>query len=219
MKLVQPWTIPPFAFVLSAGIRFWIRSSRLKWIAEDPAGDPHHNTSRGIYLFWHEMLLFPAGSRGLADVAVLVSRHRDGELISRILQRLGMSVVRGSSTRQGLSALRALMRQGQLTNLAITPDGPLGPRRVVQQGALYVASRTGMPIYPTGFAFKKYWRAGSWDRMVIPKLMTSGAGVVGTPMMIPPDLEAAAIEEHRVRVQAEMDRVQARAEAIALNRT
>src|SRR4051812_3386218 len=150
MKLVQPWTIPPFAFVLSAGIRLWISSARLKWSFEDPAGDPHYNGSRGIYLFWHEMLLFPAASRGLAATAVLVSRHRDGELIARILGRLGFSVVRGSSNRRGLSALRGLIRQGEISHLAITPDGPLGPRRVVQPGALFVASRTGMPIYPTG---------------------------------------------------------------------
>jgi lysophospholipid acyltransferase (LPLAT)-like uncharacterized protein len=219
MKLVQPWTIPPFAFVLSAGIRWWISSSRLKWTVEDPAGDPHHNGSHGIYLFWHEMLLFPAASRGLADVAVLVSRHRDGELITRILKRLGMSVVRGSTTRQGLSALRALMRQGQQSNLAITPDGPLGPRRVVQSGALYVASRTGMPIYPTGFSFHKCWRVGSWDRMAIPKLLSSGVGVVGKPIIVPPDLAAEGIEEYRVHVQAEMDRVQERAEVEARNGT
>jgi lysophospholipid acyltransferase (LPLAT)-like uncharacterized protein len=136
-------------------------------------------------------------------------------LIARIVQRLGFSVVRGSTTRQSLTAVRSLVRQGNLTNLAITPDGPLGPRRVLQPGAVYVASRTGLPIFPTGFAFRECWRAGSWDRMAIPKLLTSGVGVVGRPMIVEPDLSPEQIEEQRVVLQAEMDRVQERAETEA----
>jgi lysophospholipid acyltransferase (LPLAT)-like uncharacterized protein len=214
MKLVRPWTIGPFALILSGVVRVWLGTTRIRMTFDEPAADPRCSSSaRGIYLFWHEMMLFPCSDRGLPPFSVLVSRHHDGELIARIIQRLGFSVVRGSTTRQGLSALRGLIRQGELSHLAVTPDGPKGPRRVVQQGAVYVASRTGMPIYPAGFAFRDCWRAGSWDRMALPKLWTRGIGIVGSPVIVPPELSAEQIEQHRQLLQAEMDSVQKRAEA------
>jgi lysophospholipid acyltransferase (LPLAT)-like uncharacterized protein len=128
---------------------------------------------------------------------------------------LGFSTVRGSTTRKGFSALRGLMRQGKLTHLAITPDGPKGPRRVVQQGGIYLASRTGMPILPTGLAFRSCWRAKSWDRLAVPKPGTMGVCIIGKPIMIPPDISMEEIESYRQKLQIEMDKIQARAEALA----
>jgi lysophospholipid acyltransferase (LPLAT)-like uncharacterized protein len=214
MKLVQPWTIGPFALILSALLRWWLGTLNLRFSLEDAAADPRVASCRGIYLFWHETMLFPVSAHGmLRDFTVLVSQHRDGELIARILKMLGFKVVRGSTTRRSLSAIRGMMRQGQVSHLAVTPDGPLGPRRIVQPGAVYVASKTGMPIFPIGFAFRNCWRAGSWDRMALPKPWSRGVCVVGKPLVVPPDLSSEAIEEHRKRLQVEMDRVQACAEA------
>ncbi|HEX4342866.1 MAG TPA: lysophospholipid acyltransferase family protein [Verrucomicrobiae bacterium] len=215
MKLRRPWQIGLAALVLSGIIRSWLSTSQYDYICDDPPGDPRTRPSGGIYLFWHEALLFPAANFGRMGFAVLVSKHRDGELIARILKMLGIASVRGSTTRQSLSALRGLMREIHTSLLAITPDGPKGPRRVVQQGAIYVASKTGMPIYPAGFAFRDCWRAGSWDRMMIPKPFTRGVGIMSKGIFVPPDLSAEGIEEHRQLVQAAMDRVQARAEAAA----
>jgi hypothetical protein len=156
--------------------------------------------------------LFPAQNFGRLGFAVLVSKHRDGELIARICKMLGIESVRGSTTRQSLSALRGLMRATHTSLLAITPDGPKGPRRIVQQGAIYVASKTGMPIYPAGFAFRDCWRVGSWDRMMLPKPWTRGVGIMSKGIYVPPDLSDEGIEEYRQRVQVAMDRVQLRAE-------
>lgn len=218
MKLVQPWTVGPMALVATAVIRWWMGTLRFHYIAQDPAADPRHAPVRGIYLFWHETMLFPAYTHGHHDFAVLISRHRDGELIARILHMLGFSTVRGSTKRQGMSAIRGMMRRGKACHLAITPDGPLGPRRVVQQGAIYLASRTGMPIWPTGFAYRSCWRAKSWDRMQIPKPGTAGVCVVGPAIHLPDDLTMDQIEIERQRVQKEMDRVQAMAEDKARRR-
>lgn len=215
MKLVQPWTVGPFALILSAVLRWWLGSLDLRLKLEDPSGDPRESSTRGIYLFWHEMMLFPVSAHDLlSDFTVLVSRHRDGELIARILMMLGFKVVRGSTTRQSFSAVRGLMRQGKVSHLAVTPDGPVGPRRIVQPGAVYVASKTGMAIYPVGFAFHKCWRAGSWDRMALPKPLSRGACVVGRAVMIPPDLTNESIEAYRQQLQAELDRVQERADGM-----
>jgi lysophospholipid acyltransferase (LPLAT)-like uncharacterized protein len=215
MKLVQPWTIGPLALLASTTIRWWVGASRFIYLAEDPAADPRIAPVRGIYLFWHENMLFPAYTHGRHGFSVLVSRHRDGQLIARILRMLGFGIVSGSTNRKGMSALRELMRSGKASHLAITPDGPQGPRRVVQEGAVYLASRTGMPIWPVGFAFRDCWRAGSWDRMVLPKPGTVGVCVAAPAIHLPPDLTMEQIEQECKRVQAEMDRVQARAEGRA----
>jgi lysophospholipid acyltransferase (LPLAT)-like uncharacterized protein len=212
MKLRRPWQIGLAALVLSGIIRAWLNTSQYDYICDDPPGDPRIRPGGGIYLFWHETLLFPAANFGRLGFAVMVSKHRDGELIARILKMLGISSVRGSTTRQSLSALRGMMREVHSSLLAITPDGPKGPRRVLQQGAIYLASKTGLPIYPAGFAFRDCWRVGSWDRMMIPKPFTRGVGIMSKGIFIPPDLSDDELEEHRKLVQSAMDRVQARAE-------
>jgi len=214
MRLVQPWTIGPISFVLSTVIRCWLCTLRFRFEFDDPSVDPRSCAIKGVYIFWHEGMLFPAYSHAHRGFSVLISQHRDGELIARILKHLGIDSVRGSTTRNGLSALRGLMREGKVSHLAITPDGPQGPRRIIQPGAIYLASRTGMPIVPAGFAFKKCWRAGSWDRMAFPKPFTVAMGVAGKPIYIPPDLSPEQIEEHRLIVQAAMDDVQNRAQTI-----
>jgi len=215
MKLRRPWQIGLAALVLSGVVRAWLSTSQYEYVCDDPRGDPRTKPGGGIYLFWHETMLFPAANFGRLGFAVLVSKHRDGELIARILKMLGIASIRGSTTRQSLSALRGLMREAQTSLLAITPDGPKGPRRVVQQGAIYLASKTGMPIYPAGFAFRGCWRAGSWDRMMLPKPWTRGVGIISKGIYVPPDLSPEEIEEHRQRVQSAMDRVQDRADRAA----
>ncbi len=215
MKLNQPHTVGFLALILSGAIRWWLKFCDYRFYIDDPAGDPRYNPVRGIYVFWHEMMLLPTHTHKGAEFSVLVSQHRDGELISRILKMLGFSTVRGSTTRKGFSALRGLMRAGKLNHLAITPDGPQGPRRIVQQGAIYLASRTGMPILPGGLAFSSCWRVNSWDRMALPKPGTRAICIVGKPIIIPPDISSDELEEYRQKVQIEMDKIQSRAEALA----
>ncbi len=106
--------------------------------------------------FWHgRQLMMPLAYRG-RGVHVLISRHRDGELIHRIVGRFGLHSVRGSTTRGGAAALRQLIRLGRSgVDLAVTPDGPRGPRQVAQIGALQLAKATGLPIVPLTFSCTK----------------------------------------------------------------
>lgn len=121
-----------------------------------------------ILTFWHaHQLMIPVGYRGAA-ASVLISQHRDGELIARIISRFGHRAVRGSSTRGGALALRELIRIGRSgADLAVTPDGPKGPRQVVKLGVVQLAKATGLPIVPLSFGCskKKSSRAGiaSWS--------------------------------------------------------
>jgi lysophospholipid acyltransferase (LPLAT)-like uncharacterized protein len=116
-----------------------------------------------IIAFWHgQQLMMPLAYRG-KNAHILISQHRDGELICEIVKRFGFGAVRGSSTRGGGIALRQLIRLGRSgADLVVTPDGPKGPRHVVQKGVIQLAQATGLPIVPLTFACskKKSFRVG-----------------------------------------------------------
>ena len=100
-------------------------------------------------------------------------------------------------------------------HVVVTPDGPRGPRRVVQQGPVYVASRTGMKVVCAGIGYRRPWRLDSWDRFAVPRPFTAARILIGEGMVVPPGLKATQLEPYRLRVQAEMDRLNAAAEAWA----
>ena len=109
-----------------------------------------------IIAFWHgRQLMMPLAYRG-RKAHILISQHRDGELIQRIVSRFGFHAVRGSTTRGGSVALRQLIAVGRAGgDVVMTPDGPKGPRQVAQPGAVQLAKATGLPIVPLTFACSK----------------------------------------------------------------
>jgi lysophospholipid acyltransferase (LPLAT)-like uncharacterized protein len=133
-----------------------------------------------ILAFWHgRQLMIPLAYRG-RGIHILISRHRDGELISQVMSRFGYHSVRGSSTRGGTSALRQLIKLGRSgVDIAITPDGPKGPRYVVQPGAIQIAKATGLPILPLTFSCSKKNSSkagiGSWSPIPLDVGSSSGA--------------------------------------------
>ena len=215
MKLRNPLLIRFVSLTMSWVLRVWLGGLTYRLVFDDPDVEPKRMPRRAVYLLWHEMLLAPTYTHARHGVAALVSDHADGELISQIVRMLGGQVVRGSTSKRGFSALRGLMRRGRMTHVAITPDGPRGPRRVAQGGAIYLASRTGMPIVPVGFAFRDCWRNRSWDRMAFPKPGTLAVAVAGPLIDIPPDLDRAELERYRNIAQVALDDVQRRAETLA----
>ena len=132
---------------------------------------------------------------------MLLSQHRDADLLSDVATRMGFEFVRGSTQRGGDRAIRALFAAGQSRHLAITPDGPRGPRRHMAPGAVYLASRLGMPIVAIGFGYDRPWRLKSWDRFAIPRPFSRARAVVSEPILVPPDLSRDGIEEYRVKIQ------------------
>lgn len=177
---------------------------------------PPEPNPRLIFLLWHEYLLLPLTYYAAPSVSTLVSKHADGQILATLIRQLGLTVVEGSTNRGGMQAVREILRDitGKF-HLAITPDGPRGPRRVVQQGAIYIASRTGMPIAPLGVAYYRPWRTRSWDRFAVPKPCTRAKVLSATPIHVPPKLRTDGLEEYRAVVQAEMDRLSALAETWA----
>jgi len=138
-----------------------------------------------IFAFWHGQL-FPLlwVHRG-ESVAVLVSAHRDGEIVARIAERLGMRTVRGSSSRGAARALLGVVRElEEGREVAVTPDGPRGPARKFASGALVAAQRAGAPIIGIGVSAKRAWRLKSWDGFMIPKPFTRVDIVYSAPTLV-----------------------------------
>ncbi len=215
MRLSHPLAIKSCALAISGLLRLWMCTLDVRFVMADPKVNPLAPGRRSIFLFWHEGLLLPTHTHVAHGFSSLVSKHRDGELIAQVIRMLRGHTSRGSTTRGGAAGLRQMIRQGQSLHLAITPDGPRGPRRVVQDGAVYLASRTGMALVPTGCAFAQCWRMPSWDSFALPKPGSRAAMVFGAPIEIPEDLDAGGIEEYRLKVQAAMHAAQGLADRTA----
>lgn len=190
--------------LLSGSLRFEHRSLGPKPV--DPLQPPEAGPF--IYALWHEHFLIPIVRFGNPGVAALVSRHADGELLGTLISTTGMRIVRGSTSRGGVAAVREMLRSnaGQ-RHLAVTPDGPRGPRHVVQPGAVYLASRTGMRIVPIGVGHRRPWRVRSWDSFAIPRPFSHARCLFGEPLIVPPDLSSEALVPHVGLLQAELDRL------------
>src|SRR5262249_36966311 len=160
-----PLLIRGAAFLAALAVRTWIGTLRYRRFLLGPDADPTTPGQRGrfIYSFWHETLLLPALRYSHTPTKVLISEHADGELIAQACRPLGLGLVRGSTTRGGVKAIREILDLGGKYHVVVTPDGPRGPRRVVQPGLAYLAARTGLPIVPVGFGYHKAWRLDSWD--------------------------------------------------------
>ena len=164
MKLRNPILIRTLGFVIAWVVRLWIGTLLYRYRPLGLNFDPHQRglRERYIYALWHENMLLLAYQYARPDIHVLISRHADGQLIAEVCRHLGFRTVRGSTTRGGAEALLQMTHLGGKSHLAITPDGPRGPRRTVQIGLAYLAARTGMPVVPVGIGFSKPWRLRSW---------------------------------------------------------
>lgn len=147
------WLIPPFG---SAVIRALGGTLRLRTLHADRITAFWETGRPVIIAFWHGRQIMMPLCYGGARLSILISQHRDGELIHRIVRRFGFETVRGSTTRGGVRALRQMARLGRSgVDLAVTPDGPKGPRCVAQAGVVELAKLTGLPIIPLTFSASK----------------------------------------------------------------
>jgi len=167
-----------------------------------------------IFTFWHGRLLMMPFSWPGRPVTILVSRHADGEVISRILRRFGLRSVRGSTFRGAHAGLRAMLRAYQEgSHLATAPDGPRGPRERVQLGIIELARRTGAPVIPIGFGASAGWFLPTWDRFFVPCPFARGIFVFGEALFVPPEADRAAIEAARGELTRRLAAVTAAADA------
>ncbi|MGH7989154.1 MAG: lysophospholipid acyltransferase family protein, partial [Limisphaerales bacterium] len=170
------------------------------------------DVSQAIYCIWHNRLAlcmklyFAFGKhRSKAGMAGLVSASRDGAFLAAILERFGVQPVRGSSSRRGPQALlelTTLAEQG--CDLAITPDGPRGPRYVVQEGAMSLAQITGLPIVPVSYRLQWKIQLKSWDGFQIPLPFSRCEIFGGRVFQMPREATDAEREELRRQLETEL---------------
>ena len=135
-----------------------------------------------IFSLWHGHLLPLLWYHRGEGVSVLISEHRDGELVARAATSLGFALIRGSTTRGADRALISIVRELQAgREVAITPDGPRGPARKFAPGALIAAQRSDSFIVPVAAVADRAWRLKSWDRFMIPKPFARVTVAYGDP--------------------------------------
>jgi lysophospholipid acyltransferase (LPLAT)-like uncharacterized protein len=205
MKIRHPGLIRVLGFVVACVVRVWMATLRYRYHPVGPSVEPtQEGGERYIYAFWHENMLLPAYRYARADIWVLISQHADGQLIAEACRHLGFRLVRGSTTRGGVEAVRQMLRVAGAGHLAVTPDGPRGPRRQVQQGLVYLAARTGLAIVPAGMAFRRPWRMRSWDRLALPRPFSLATCVTAPPVRVPADASREEMERYRRQVEEAM---------------
>lgn len=162
-----------------------------------------------ILAIWHGRLLVPMPFHAHRNWYILVSRSGDGDITSKVLERFGYRLIRGSSSRGGAQALREMVQTLRGSSvLVITPDGPRGPRHAVNPGLVWIARATGHAVIPCGAVCDRAWRMKSWDRFTIPKPGARVVFVYGSPILIergmkPPELEAANAQIRAMMLDAE----------------
>lgn len=202
-------------FALATFIRNWMRSLHYECVYYDRSVDPIDDDFSGpyIYVFWHEYIPFMFYLRGHCDISMLVSQHRDAELLSRAAGVMGFEIVRGSSRRGAITALREMLRKGRAMNLTITPDGPRGPRRRLANGCVYLASRLNIPLVPVGLGYQHPWRnRRAWDHFAIPKPFSRACAVIGPPIYVPQSLGKVELEGWRRSIETALTQITEAAE-------
>jgi lysophospholipid acyltransferase (LPLAT)-like uncharacterized protein len=165
-----------------------------------------------VMAFWHGRILPATFYFRRRGIVVITSENFDGEWIARIIERFGYGTARGSTTRGGQKALIQLVRDmGAGKPAGFTLDGPRGPAKVAQPGAIWLARKTGNPLLPFHLEASAYWSIRSWDRTQIPKPFTTVALVVGEPLEVAPETSDAQLESARVELEARLRGLERRA--------
>ncbi len=200
---------------LAGYLRFVQRSGR--WRVE---GEAHRDAAhalaggRAIYAFWHSRLAlmwaFPGVPRERTHV--LISAHSDGRALAGVMDRIGIEVITGSTSKGGAQALREMIRVlARGGSVGLTPDGPRGPNMVAQSGAIALARASGAPILPIAFSARPARFLDSWDRMQLPLPFGRGVYIFGEPIRVPRD--AADMEPARLALERTLINLTARADA------
>ncbi len=168
-----------------------------------------------IMAFWHGRILPATYYFRDRGIVVITSENFDGEWIARIIERFGFGTSRGSSSRGALKALLRLKREIAAGRPAgFTVDGPRGPARVAQPGAVWLAKATGHPVLPFHLEAGRHWTINSWDRTQIPKPFATVSIVVGEPFHVPAHADETAIEAGRQLLEDRLKALESRAAAL-----
>ena len=212
------WRRVQVRLIAAAGYRVMsLVGATLRWRVE---GLEHYDAlqrdgRQPIMGFWHGRILPATVYFRDRGIVVMTSRNFDGEWIARIIERFGYGTARGSSSRGGPQALRELARALRAGSpVGFTLDGPRGPARQAQPGALWLAGATGHPVLPFHLEASRAWTARSWDGTQVPKPFSTVALTIGEPMMLPGGSDEQAIQMATAELQRRLAALEARALAL-----
>jgi len=203
------------AFLITLAVRTSAATLRYKWI--DRSG--HYDSlpaKPAIYAMWHSKLWlamklyygFTKKRNDSAGFMVMVSASKDGSLLTEFFKRFGVHAIRGSTSRRGQQALLELTRLARRGyDLGITPDGPRGPARAAQDGVIYLAQLTGLPIIPQSYRAKWKFRLKSWDRFEIPVPFSLCEMIFAKPIHVPRDATPEQREMLRQQLEQALNEI------------
>lgn len=193
---VAPW----LASKIISGLH---RALKPETIGDDDVRSLWSSKSPIIISFWHDQLFLMVKGYHGPGARVLISASKDGELISRTMGYFDIGSVRGSSSRGGRAAFRAMVElTREPLDLVFTPDGPKGPRHTLKEGVLQLARISGRPVVPMAFACSHGHRFQSWDRFLLPYPWGKAVYSFGTPLFYDKN---ETIEDFQSRLQRAMD--------------
>jgi hypothetical protein len=194
--------LPPVVYLFLIVLRTTVRIRHVNREAVDRLWDGGENI---IACFWHGRLLaMPFAYKG-NKLKVLISRHRDGEFIARVVGYFGIGTVRGSYRKGAVSSIREMIAElAEGTDIAITPDGPKGPRHRVKEGIIELARLTRRPIVPVTYSASKKKLFDSWDRFLLPCPFSKILYVWGDPIYVSRDTRGDGLERERQKLEREL---------------
>jgi lysophospholipid acyltransferase (LPLAT)-like uncharacterized protein len=165
-----------------------------------------------VMAFWHGRILPATFFFRRRGIVVITSENFDGEWIARIIESFGYGTARGSTSRGGKKAILQLVRDMKRGKAAgFTLDGPRGPARVAQPGAVWLARATGNPLLPFHLEASSHWTMKSWDRTQIPKPFSTVALAIGEPIYVPATVADDQLEAVRLELENRLRGLEARA--------
>jgi len=181
----------------------------LNWRLIDGYKDHANHVRHGpvIWAFWHGHLVFPAYIGRHRRVRILISQHRDGEIVARVAKGIGYDPVRGSTSKGASEALAELTATSASQDMAITPDGPVGPREIAQAGTVFLAQVMRRPIMPVAASAYPCVHLHSWDRFTVPLPFARAAIMIGDVIQVPANASSKKREECRLRLENELKRM------------
>jgi len=193
-------------WLASLYIRLAYRTGHWQVVGPNPALEFWTKNEPFILAFWHgHLLMMPKIWRQSVPIHMLISQHRDGELIARTVSHFGIHWVAGSSTRGGREALRSMLKSLKAGEcVGITPDGPHGPLMKASDGIIAVAKLSGCPIIPAAWSARRQTFLSSWDRFRIPYPFTQGVFVWGDPIVVPKGTDETGLEHYRQHVESSL---------------
>jgi len=214
----HPVVLGVLTWLAAVVMRGLFRSLRVAYVGREVLDRLIQEEGKQVLVaFWHgRLLMMPFGPFGNPQVrwSIMVSRHADGEYISRVAERLGIYSVRGSARRGGPWALLGMIRASRKgSHLAITPDGPIGPREQVKPGTIELARLAGTPIIPVAFAASRGKFLHSWDRFLIPYPFGRGVFVCGEPVLVSRKAGPDEVEKARAVLGERLHHITAVADA------